>query len=304
MTPHVEKFLAAKSSKSASTVAGYRVSLEHFLKVAGDDWPPDEDTITAFFVTARKEGLAQGTVHLRYRSLKAFFNWCVKRRIIALADNPMLYIEEPPKPTKRIPRGPKPGDVDKLLSWLSDAVEMAVKHETLTTDWLVVRDFAIVSLMAGTGLRVGELQHVEVTDVELDQCRVYLSETKTNIARYVRFSKTVRGDLALWLDVRGRLPVSHIPELFVSDMVQSERDWHALTHEGVRQMLQRRCKSLAIRPYLNPHAFRHYWAIAALRNGASLLDVRNQLGHSDIATTNIYLTAAGVDVKILEKLPR
>lgn len=303
MQTYVKKFLTAKAGKSHSTVAGYRRSLEHFIQVAGDDWPPDEDAIQEFFITAA-QSLSRSTVYGRYKTLKVFFNWCVKRRILKPDENPMRYIEQPPKPPELIPRAPREEYVDKLLGWLGDQARASIAHGVLTNNWTAVRDFAIVSFLCGTGVRVGELEHVEVDDLELDLNRAYLSETKTNIARYVLFSEQVREDLELWLSVRDTLPVSHITTLFVSDVVHSKKDWHAFTHTGVRQMLIRKCEKLGIEPYLNPHAFRHYWAIQTLRRGGSLLDVRNQLGHRDIATTNRYLTAAGVDVKLIGSMPR
>lgn len=299
---HIQSYMYHKRQKKPGTLYIYTLAFDTYREVAGNSWPPTVETVNRFLDALRAQGLADATVHQRFRVLRTFILWAYRHRL--MPENPLDFIERPPTGKKHIPRAPARDNVELLLNSLQLEVETSLRLGTpLGDNWQAVRDLAVVSILAGTGLRVGELCQLAPSDVEFDQSRVYLSETKTDAPRYVKISPIVRGDLSLWLSVRRGLPLpSNIWTLFVS-YPKSCVSWYNFGVTGVRQMLIRRCTRLKI-PVINPHAFRHYFAVNALRLNASLTDVQQQLGHRHPTTTNIYAIAAGVTDDIRQSLPR
>lgn len=270
-------FLDAKGSiRSEKTVTSYSQVLIPFSEFAKGEWPVSPDTINAYLAAAKKRGCKPNTVWDYYRTLKIFFNWLQQRGLVE--QNPVLLAERPTK-ERLIPRAPKELTLQKLFDRLYLIVDNGRGH------WADTRDLAMFSLAFDTGLRVGELVGLTPADIDLERRTAFLEGHKTYTNRIVVFHEVTANILALWLAVREILPLpQEIKKLFVSD---HRGGWVAITDWGVRQALRRHCDSLGI-SINGPHTLRHAYAVYALRNRATLLDVQKQLGHLHISTTSRY----------------
>lgn len=282
----ITDFLQAKSGKSPKTVLYYQTPLNQFRSFTGYLWPPTPESIDAFLYNCKQRGLKESSVEGYYKALKIWLTWLYKRG--KLASNPIELAERPPAP-KLLPRAPRLQELEKLFDYLEAVADKGRGH------WLDVRALALWSLALDTGLRVGELAALSVKDIFIDEVArrgqkghrsALVKGGKTHTERVVVFHKRTARDIRRWLKVRTGLPFPPtLNALFVS---HTRGKWDALTTWGMRQDLAEHCQRAGI-THLTPHQFRSGYAVYSIRNGADLLDVQRQLGHSNIATTSRYL---------------
>jgi integrase/recombinase XerD len=269
-------FLLAKESagRSQATLSFYAENVQIFIAflessgVNGNSWLKPE-TFEVFLVRERRRKLSPATVHARYRALRAFFNWLVGRGRVEY--NPLLQVAEPSVPASA-PRQVALAEVDRLV----DAIP---RGDDAT--WTDARDRLVLVLLFWTGLRLGEMERLAVADVDTKQRLLHVRKGKGGKARYVPFPEGTGSLLLSYLMAR---PPWSGPELLLSnDGAGGVRG--ALTGEGIRQMLHRRC-TLAGVQYRNPHSFRHGFAMTLLNAGGMEMGVLSKLlGHSSVKTT-------------------
>jgi integrase/recombinase XerC len=274
----IVRFLDAKTSvRSEKTVIHYSQTLIPFSEFAAKEWPIQPETINAYLAAAKRRGCQANTIFGYYSALRSFFNWLQQHGQIET--NPIPLVEKPQK-ARLIPRAAKEDALTKLFNRLYLLAANGQGH------YQDVRDLAIFSLAFDTGLRVGEIVVLRPEDIDLEQRTAFIQGQKTYTNRVVVFHELTGYTLANWLQVRAEIPLSpNITALFVSQYRNVE--WMGLTDWGVRQALKRRCEEVGIFTF-GPHTLRHSYAVFALRNGANLLDVQRQLGHTSISTTARY----------------
>lgn len=277
---YVHLFLEAKASKAPKTILYYETALYQFRAHAGTHWPPTPEAIDAFLLDCKQRGLKESSVDAYYKALKIFFAWLVKRG--KLDHNPIDLAEKPPRP-RLLPRAPRHQELEKFFSYLEAVADKG--HGA----WLDVRALALWSLALDTGLRVSELAALTTRDifVEKDYRTALVRSGKTHNDRVVVFHKQTAKDIKRWLKVRSTLnpQPSTLDPLFIA---YCRGEWGGLTTWGMRQDLAEHCRRAGI-THLTPHQFRSGYAVESIRNGADLLDVQRQLGHSNISTTSRYL---------------
>ena len=267
-------FLESRTAQgcSAKTILWYGYHLRRYAAwateaAAGAAWLRPE-TIDKFLASERTAGLSPHTVRARYVALKAFLDWLVKREL--LTSNPMGVITRPKVP-KHIPRQTQIEEFRKLLD--------SIPYDR----WLDLRDRVIVQFLFMSGLRREELAGLKIADVAVFAQRITVRDGKGGKDRIVPFPETARPDLLAYLYQR---PCWQGDDLFLSDDGNGSPRG-ALTGEGVRQMLLRRCKKAGVR-YLNPHSFRHGFAMTMLNAGAEMSSVSAMMGHASVKTTEDF----------------
>ena len=161
-------------------------------------------------------------------------------------------MEENPTDNLKSPKVEK-----KLPEILSiQEVDDLLKQPDLTTP-KGIRDKAMLELLYATGMRVSELIHLETTDVNLQLGYVVCQENKERIIPIGNVSKEA---LNLYLD------------------------------QGFWKMLKGYAQEAGIHRDITPHTLRHSFAVHMLQNGADIRSVQEMLGHSDISTTQVYLS--------------
>lgn len=269
---HIQDFLFAKATKAANTVAFYELPLRQFLAHVGPHyWPPTDSAINSYLAACKARGCRDGTLHAYYRGIRTWLNWLHRRG--KLEQNPIEFVEEPPRPAP-LPKAPPEEDLRRLLALFEQP-----------GNWLAIRDRALLTLALDTGLRVSEAARLWVTDVDLKNRHVQVTRIKVHAGGVVVFSIDVGLILGEWIAARLGLGLSvEVNSLFVSERKKP------LTTSGMRQILKRRLKQAGVQ-HFNFHRLRHAYAILTLRNGGDLADIQAQLGHKNLATTAIYLKA-------------
>ncbi|HEY8050701.1 MAG TPA: tyrosine recombinase XerC [Ramlibacter sp.] len=203
---------------------------------------------------------------------RGFYTWLGKQGLVA--SNPVADV--------RAPKAPKP--LPKALS-VDDSVRLAEFEDTEADPWLEARDVAIVELLYGCGLRVGELVGLDVAasgtargwiDIEEGEAHVLGKGSKR---RTVPVGSKAVAALRVWLQVRG---TRESPALFVG------RHGTRLTAQSVWARLKRRSLVAGLATPVHPHMLRHSFASHLLQSSQDLRAVQELLGHANITTTQVY----------------
>lgn len=200
--------------------------------------------------------LSSYTVAGYVRACRRFFNWLVDEGELSVS--PAQRLDMPRAPKKQ----PKAISEEDLTKMLEAAEESSA------------RDYAMVLFLADTGCRRGGLVGLRLQDLDLAERRAAVRE-KGGTLRFVSFNEGTAQALLDYLVERDH---------------PSDRVWIGrrgpLTGTGVYEVFRRLARSAGVEDNWNPHAFRHAWAVRALKNGADLGTVSRALGRSTIKTTH------------------
>ncbi len=287
-------YLAVERGLSTHTQAAYRndlSALATFLTRKDDPSPSwnviEERAIRGFLGDLDNRGYALSTKSRKIASAKSFFNFLKTEGVIR--NNPMDEVRQP-RSGQVLPKTLSIDEVDQLLN---PNARMNSTEE--------VRDGAMVELMYAAGLRVSELVGLNIRDVDLDigtvrtlgkgskERIIPIYDTAIqSIGEYIAFTRPTHArnqkEEALFLNRRGG----------------------RLTRQAFWLRLRKLSVKVGVSTKITPHMLRHSFATHLLHGGASLRHVQELLGHSNIATTQIYthLTDAHVRNEYAKAHPR
>jgi integrase/recombinase XerC len=213
------------------------------------------------------------TLGRKLAALRTFFRYLVRDGGCAL--DPTAGIPAPRAP-KRLPR---PLPVDDCLALVE--ADPAGDPEPQRS----LRDRALVELLYGGGLRVGELAALDVRDVDLHRGDVRV-RGKGGVERVVPLPEQARRAIARYLDAR-RAPGLLSQPLFTALRVRPGGA-RRLDTRDVRRILRARAVSAGLADRVHPHRLRHSYATHLLDMGADLREIQELLGHRSLSTTEKY----------------
>ena len=266
----VEKFLAVlRARRAPRTVDAYRRDLADLAAfLGGDPAKADADQIRGWLADMRSRGLAPASIARRGAAARSFFRHLVL--IGEREDNPAAEVDLPRR-RQRLPRSLSPKEVELLI----DAAQGVTPRS--------LRDRALVELLYGAGLRVGEAVALDRGRVDLEN-RLVRCLGKGDKERIVPLGRQATDALRRYL-ARGRphLDRRRRPELFLN------AQGGALTRAGAFLILRRLAGKAGLEPArVHPHLLRHSFATHLLEGGADLRSVQEMLGHADLGTTELY----------------
>lgn len=201
-------------------------------------------------------------------------------------------------PAPKLPkRAPRPLAVDDCFALVEQegrgpARAAASQAELQRQQLANLRDRALVELLYGTGIRVGELVGLDVRDVELRRGEIRVLG-KGNKERAVPVPALARDALAAWLEAR-RHPGVLAEPLFIALRPRREAAPRRLGPRDVRRILRARSLAAGVQDHVHPHRLRHSYATHLLDMGADLREIQELLGHVSLSTTQKY-TAVSVE---------
>jgi site-specific recombinase XerD len=268
------EFLGSLTSVAPRTADAYRRDLEGFVGWArgeGIDAPVDVHRLVLrrYVAHLAAEGYARRSIARKASTLRRYFRWCARTGVVGT--DPSLGLSSP-HADGRLPRVLKQDEINVLL----DDPPVAIADDDPAVR---ARDTAVLEVLYGSGLRVGELCALELDDLDLPRGRATVWG-KGSKQRVVPVSEPAAAALRAWVE-EGRAsfvgPESPARALFLN------RRGHRLTPRDVRRLLDRRAPAPT-----HPHALRHTFATHLLDGGADLRAVQELLGHADLATTQRY----------------
>ncbi|MFA6931659.1 MAG: site-specific tyrosine recombinase XerD [Lentisphaeria bacterium] len=265
--------LVLERGLSANTVAAYSSDLNFFLEFLeglGIDQANqvNRDHILDFLEQEKGHGCATATLGRRLVSIRVFFRWMAREKAVP---GDITEVMDSPRFWKLIPEFLSIAEVDSLLN--------AFKGRSP----LELRNKALLELLYASGLRVSELTGLRLDGVDFQQ-GVLRVLGKGSRERMVPFGKSAARSLKRYLEeARPQLdPDGRAVVLFVS------KSGVALTRARVWVLVKEAALRAGISKNLYPHILRHSFATHLLNNGADLRVIQEMLGHSSIATTQIY----------------
>ena len=227
------------------------------------------------------------TLARRLAGVRAFYRFLQREGHVTL--DPTAGLPAPKQPK----RAPRPLSIDDCFA-LADqsAPPQHGGKETARRRLARLRDQALVELLYGTGIRVGELVGLDVRDLDLHRGDVRVLG-KGDKERVVPVPSEARRALSLWLDERRHPGVMGEP-LFIALRPRNEAAPRRLGARDVRRLLEKRARECGVHDHVHPHRLRHSYATHLLDMGADLREIQELLGHQSLSTTQKY-TAVSVE---------
>ena len=260
----------------------YLLDLQRLQAMAADAAAPvlqlTPSHIRRFVAQMHSAGRSGRGIALILSGWRGFYTWAGREGLIA--HNPVQDV--------RAPKSPKP--LPKALS-VDDAVRFAESANPQGDPWVQARDTAMVELMYGSGLRVGELIGLDVVASNHARGWVDLQAAEAHVLgkgskrRTVPVGKEALAALQAWLQLRSQgLPAAGPcdPALFIG--VRGAR----LSAASVWQRLRERSVAAGMTTPVHPHMLRHSFASHVLQSSQDLRAVQELLGHASITTTQVY----------------
>ena len=248
----------------------YCFSCEEFLLWLEKNGIRLEDTVSQnllyYLVWRRECGCSEITVSKDISALRSFGSYLKRQRI--WTENFALELDRP-KASRKLPKVLSVEQVDALLEVID------------VTKPLGIRDRALFELIYSCGLRISEASGLLISNVHFDES-IIMVHGKGDKERIVPFGEAASYWLKKWLfEVRpGIVGQRQIPEVFVNFRGES------LSRKGIWKNFQELEKKSGVEAKV--HTLRHSFATHLLSGGADLRSVQELLGHTDLATTQIY----------------
>lgn len=273
------EYLEVEQNRSQKTIANYDHYLTRLLDFAGEIKVSDIDAelIRKWRLWLNRLGtnvsdeLQKTTQNYHLIALRSFLKFCAKRDIAAL-----------PADKVELSR-----TVRKQVTFLNEdeLARLFVQPELNTLQGL--RDRAILELLFSSGLRVSELTGLDRDHINLKR-REFMVRGKGQKDRPIFISQPAADCIQAYLNKRE----DNAKPLFIrysgTKQVNLSGNFHRLTPRSVQRLVARYALLAGITKHVSPHTLRHSFATDLLMNGADLRSVQAMLGHSNIATTQIY----------------
>ncbi|NBH75300.1 tyrosine recombinase XerC [Rodentibacter pneumotropicus] len=262
-------YLRIERQVSPHTVRNYQRQLEAILILLAEqdiqNWQQITPSVVRFILAqSKKEGLKEKSLALRLSALRMFLSYLVQ--LGKLKANPATGISAP-KQNKRLPKNIDGDQIQQLLA--NDSKEP-----------IDIRDRAILELMYSSGLRLSEVQGLDLSSINTRTREVRVLG-KGNKERIVPFGRYASHALQQWLKVR-LLFNPKDEALFVSQL------GNRISHRAIQKRLETWGIRQGLNSHLNPHKLRHSFATHMLEASSDLRAVQELLGHSNLSTTQIY----------------
>lgn len=269
-------YLKHQRQYSDHTIISYQNDLSQFAEYvdrhlddpANSAAAVDSRLIRNFLGNLYKSGLARGSIARKLSAIKSFYRYQFRNEMVSF--NPASALQAP-KQEQHLP---------VVLN-----VDQARRLMTLPPDdsFEGLRDRAILELLYGCGLRLGEVLNLRRDQLDLDNesLRVIGKGNKERLLPVGRHAiEAIRKYLEILLET---LPNPLHPEL-----VFLSKKGKKLYPLAVQKMTRRYMSELSEQAHLSPHVLRHTFATHLLDRGADLMVVKELLGHESLSTTQIY----------------
>lgn len=266
-------YLRYEKRYSGHTIRSYQDDLSQFFSFVtgqfGETAPGDitHQLVRSWLVGLRDKGISAKSINRKISTLKSFYKYCKKNNLVS--QNPLLKVISP-KTSKRLPVFIKEKDTRQLLE--------AVHH---TDDWKGLNAKMLISFFYATGMRLSELIGLKEKQVDFAGRRVKVLG-KGNKERIIPVSPALLDMAKGYMELKKETFGQTGEYLLVTEKGRKLYPKYAylLVHSwlGTVSTLEKR----------SPHILRHTFATHLMNQGADLNAVKELLGHSSLAATQVY----------------
>lgn len=270
------EYLRYEKRCSENTIIAYRHDLEQFflymdkaLQITDLKDITSSDIRTWILTILEDQEHTARTVNRKISALKAFYRYQIKTN--GVLTNPMLQIHTP-KYSQKLPEYVEEKDMAKLFEGIA-----------FSDDFIGRRDRLILEIFYATGIRLSELLGIKKLDIDLFNSSIKVLG-KRNKERIIPFGSNLHDLLTSYM------------EYYEKTIVPDNQNYHIFVAANGKRLYPK-AVYLIVRKYLDmvttidkrsPHVIRHTFATHLLNNGADLNAIKEILGHSSLAATQIY----------------
>lgn len=267
-------YLSYEKRYSPHTVKAYRTDLTQFLDYAAEQFEviqPQDVThvfVRSWIVHLIEQGLGNTSINRKISCLKAYFRYLKRTGIVTV--NPMVKVISP-KVGKRLPVFVEEKNMESLFD-----------SSLFSGDFDGQRDALVMELFYNTGIRLSELIHLKESDVDMrqNQIKVLGKRNKERIVPIApRLSEIIQSYLALKKEQKFGIQTAEL--IVKSDGVK-------MYEKLVYRIVNRYLGFVTTMKKKSPHVLRHTFATHMLNKGADLGAIKEILGHSSLAATQLY----------------
>lgn len=280
-------FLQFEKNYSEKTINSYRVDLiqlEEYIKNNSEELTlteVDADIIRQWIIDLTKKGYTTSSVNRKLSSLRSFYKFLLlKQEIIK---DPTRKINGPKK-KKPLPIFLKEKEINKIL-----------EETNFKEGFIGIRDQMIIEMFYATGIRLSELIGLDNKDINFEDSLIKV-KGKRNKERLIPFGDELKESMLRYISVRDETITVKSEAFFIKE--NGERLYNAL----VERLVKRQLSKVVTLKKKSPHVLRHTFATAMLNNEANLNAIKEILGHTSLAATEVYTHTTFEELKNIYKL--
>ena len=224
------------------------------------------------------------SIRRKVAALKVFFRYLEEKGIVTESPARKLKIKRPVE--NRVPTVLSQREIRALLAAPKEQIAVLASMRDQSAGgrnryFCAVRDNIILELLFSTGIRIGELVALNVSDVNLDARQIQITGRATRGRKVTITSDAVLDAMTNYLDLRAERKLD-TPALFVG------RSGTRLTIYSIENIFKKHVRLAEIKRHITPHALRHTMAAMLVSSGADIREVQEILGHASILSTQVY----------------
>lgn len=267
-------FIKFEKRFSLHTIKAYTDDLEHFSQFLQAQFAVEQldqiqpSMIRTWMAAFAVQKITPRTINRKISTLKSFFKYCLVREWIAASPAKTIQVL---KTKKRLPTYVESDQMDQLSQrdYFSDDLDGRM-------------EYLVVNLLYQTGMRVSELVNLKTTQIDFARTQIKVLG-KGNKERVIPISEVLAKTIRLFMDEAGQLfPADSGSFLLINGKGK---------HPGARQLyaiVKKYLSLITTADKKSPHVLRHGFATHLTSNGAELNAVKELLGHSSLAATQVY----------------
>ena len=267
-----------QSTKNLSdkTITAYNSDLQDFIRFIKNR-ELKEDTILLYVQhLSKNRELKDSSINRKLIVLKMFFKYLFQQQIIET--NFFTRLNFKYNRERKLPKTLAIQDVSKLLNYYEEQARSATRPFEI---WKSIRNLALIDILISTGIRIAEASAISLDDLIMQE-NVILIHGKGRKQRLIYIScPQTWENLIAWLRIRNTKQ-TYTHKVFVN------KYGNQLSIHGIEYIYNSLKNAVGINANSTPHYLRHTFATNLLSNGADLRSVQEILGHSSVATTEIY----------------
>lgn len=269
------EYLQIEKNSSELTIDHYQHDIREFFMFMSEQAieslnKVEYSDIRLYLTKLYDKKLARKTVARRISCLRSFYKFMLREEIV---DNNPFSLVSIPKIEKRLPSFFYESELDELFKVCDDTTPIGQRNK------------ALLELLYATGIRVSEICHIKLNDLDMFVSTV-LVHGKGKKQRYVPFGSFAYDALEQYIQ-HGRQQILLNAKMDHDSLFVNFRGG-PLTTRGVRTILNSIMDKSALNGKIHPHMLRHTFATHLLNNGADMRTVQELLGHSFLSSTQIY----------------
>ncbi|MCF6223587.1 MAG: tyrosine-type recombinase/integrase [Flavobacteriaceae bacterium] len=280
---HFIEYINYEKKYSPFTITAYKKDIESFKVFCEKEFNESNVSIVPYsiirswIISLVENGITNRTINRKVSSLKSYFNFLLKTKQI---DQSPLRKHQSLKVAKKINVPFSQKEMFAVLQGFED-----------TDDFKSVRDKLLIELLYSTGMRRSELIDLKNTSIDLSQSIVKV-RGKRNKERQIPLLNSVIESIENYKIQKAKLQTTN-DHFFVTS--KGEKIYPTLVYRLINDYFSK----VSVKTKKSPHVIRHSFATHLLNEGADLNAVKELLGHSSLASTQVYTHSSLKDLKIM-----